>query len=282
MELLQLKYFCDAAQTENFSRTAEKFSVPVSGVSQSIKRLEKELENPLFTHSGNRVRLNQTGRIFYNEVKKVLDTLEEATYRVRNLHSREKIAINVHITGFVIIGAIEKFHRKYPQLRFVTSYDPDAAMQDFEIVVTDQIVPGAYERTEVMEENLVLAYSRKHFPQVAHMPLEEIGTCPFITAAAGSTMEKTMYQVCEELGIIPDVVMQSGDTFFFRRCVTLGLGIAIVPEKTWAGHVGETVAFRNIGPYKRKVYVYRKNNGNPYLQEFADLLQQEFAQRTEK
>jgi DNA-binding transcriptional LysR family regulator len=44
MELLQLKYFCDAAQTENFSRTAEKFSVPVPGVTQSIKRLKRSWE----------------------------------------------------------------------------------------------------------------------------------------------------------------------------------------------------------------------------------------------
>lgn len=282
MELLQLKYFCDAAQTENFSRTAETFTVPVSSVSQSIKRLEKELGNPLFTHSGNRIRLNQTGKVFYNEAKKALDTLEEAAYRVKNLHSRKKIAINVHITAFVVVQVIEKFHRKYPDLSFVTSYDPDAAMQDFEIVITDQVVPGAYERTEVIEENLVLAYSRKHFPQVEHMAPEELGSCPFVTAAAGSHMEQSMYKVCDDLGIIPDVVMQSGDTFFFRRCVTLGLGVAIVPEKTWKGHVGENVAFKELGDYKYKVYVYRKDNENPYLKEFAALLEKEFAMRSEK
>lgn len=279
MELLQLKYFCHAAQTENFSRTAEAFTVPVSSVSQSIKRLEKELGNPLFDHSGNRIRLNQTGRIFYSGAKKAMDTLEEAAYRVKNLQSRRNIAINVHITGFVIVKAIEKFHRKYPELSFVTNYDPNAVMQDFEIVVTDQMVPGAYERIEVMEEELVLAYSRKHFPQVEHMTPEELGNVPFVTTACGSHMEQSMYNVCEELGIIPDVVMQSGDVFFFRRCVTLGLGVAIVPEKTWRGHVANTVAFKKLGPFTRKVYVYRKNNGNPYLREFAELLKQEFDRR---
>ena len=43
MELLQLKYFRDAAETENFSATAKNFGVPASDISQSIKRLEKEL-----------------------------------------------------------------------------------------------------------------------------------------------------------------------------------------------------------------------------------------------
>jgi len=48
MELLQLTYFCDAAVTQNFSKTAQKYNVPPSNISQSIKRLERELSAPLF------------------------------------------------------------------------------------------------------------------------------------------------------------------------------------------------------------------------------------------
>ena len=54
MELLQLRYFCDAAQTQNFSKTAKKYLVPTSNISQSIKRLEKELGCELFEHRGNK------------------------------------------------------------------------------------------------------------------------------------------------------------------------------------------------------------------------------------
>ena len=65
MELLQLKYFCDAAETENFSLTAKKFEVPPSGISQTVKRLEEELGTELFIRGANRVSLNEQGRIFY-------------------------------------------------------------------------------------------------------------------------------------------------------------------------------------------------------------------------
>ena len=73
MELLQLKYFCDAAETENFSLTAKKFSIPPSGVSQAIKRLEDELGTELFARGANRITLNEQGRIFYDGVKKALE-----------------------------------------------------------------------------------------------------------------------------------------------------------------------------------------------------------------
>lgn len=43
MELLQLTYLFDAAETESFSRTAQRFTAPSSNISQSVKRLETEL-----------------------------------------------------------------------------------------------------------------------------------------------------------------------------------------------------------------------------------------------
>ena len=48
MELLQLRYFFDSAKTESFAKTAEKYMVPASSVSASVKRLEKELGCKLF------------------------------------------------------------------------------------------------------------------------------------------------------------------------------------------------------------------------------------------
>ena len=65
MELLQLKYFADAAVTQNFSRTAKSFFVPTSAVSQSIKRLESELGVKLFSRQANKITLNENGAAFF-------------------------------------------------------------------------------------------------------------------------------------------------------------------------------------------------------------------------
>ena len=51
MELLQLQYFCNAAETENFSKTANNYNVPTSNISQCIRRLENELNTTLFDRS---------------------------------------------------------------------------------------------------------------------------------------------------------------------------------------------------------------------------------------
>lgn len=51
MELLQLKYFKDAAELENFSKTAKKNMVPQPSISYAIKKLEDELDVPLLTQT---------------------------------------------------------------------------------------------------------------------------------------------------------------------------------------------------------------------------------------
>ena len=69
MEILQLTYFCHAAECENFSNTAEHFDVPTSNISRAVRAIEKELgalkegyvlsevypqeKTTLYTHIGN-------------------------------------------------------------------------------------------------------------------------------------------------------------------------------------------------------------------------------------
>lgn len=56
MEMLQLKYFLESAKSESFAKTAEKYMVPASSVSASVKCLEQELGCSLFDRSCNRIK----------------------------------------------------------------------------------------------------------------------------------------------------------------------------------------------------------------------------------
>ena len=85
MDLLQLTYFCSAAKTQNFSKTAELFFVPPSNVSQTVKRLETELGARLFVRESNKIALNETGKKFFNKISKALTLIEEGKAEVKSL-----------------------------------------------------------------------------------------------------------------------------------------------------------------------------------------------------
>ena len=203
--------------------------------------------------------------------------MDEAAYTAKHLQPRKTIAVNVYIGRWIVTDAIEKYRQKYPDVTIATDYNPSAPIENFDILVTDKVLSGPYSCSEVMDERLVLAYSRKHFPQIETLPPEKLCDYSFITTAPGGAMEHFTYRICEDLGFRPHVVLQSDDTFFFRRCVTLGLVIAIVPQKAWKGHVAEHIAFKELGPYTHKIYIHQKVNGNLYLKDFANLLRTEFS-----
>lgn len=62
MELLQLKYFRELAQSQHLSKTAEKLHIAQPSLSQTLRRLETELDTPLFDRVGKRIVLNDYGK----------------------------------------------------------------------------------------------------------------------------------------------------------------------------------------------------------------------------
>ena len=73
MELLQLRYFKDAAELENFSMVAKKNMVPQPSISKTIGKLEDELGVLLFDRQGKRIVLNDNGKFFYEKVSAALN-----------------------------------------------------------------------------------------------------------------------------------------------------------------------------------------------------------------
>lgn len=276
MELLQLKYFCDAAETENFSKTAKRFMVPVSNISQSVKRLEKELKKQLFTRSSNKIKLNESGLSFYKNIKTALDLIDSGTKTVQNSYVPETIKINISVNRQIVMKVIEKFQKLYPTIKFIVSHSILQNINDFDIIVTDKELDTVYIRQEATQEKLLLAYNKDFFNLPQKINGTELEKYSFITMQMDTSLYNCTRNVCNALGFEPNIVLQSDDPFYVRKCIELGLGIAIVPSLSWNEQFSNCVKLQNIGNYKRKIYVYQKRSVNEHLQKFNDLLIENF------
>ena len=88
MEFLQLRYFYESAKS--LAKTAEKFMVPASSVSASIKRLEKELGTELFDRSANRIKLNERGHLLAESLGELFEKLDSSVSKIAANENRPK------------------------------------------------------------------------------------------------------------------------------------------------------------------------------------------------
>ncbi len=277
MEILQLKYFCSAAETENFSKTAQKFLVPPSNISQTIKRLEKELETSLFERKANKIKLNDSGLYFYKNAKSALELLESAENTLKNSVKTETIKINIHINRRVVMEVIENFRKIHPEIYFITVHNTDEKSSESDIVVTDKEIGLPYLKTKAAEEKFLLAYNKNVFSISNIVSSFELKDLPFITMGSGNSIHESTLKICNSMGFSPHIVLQSEDPFYIRKCIELGLGIAIIPELSWRGQFSENIALKNIGENKREIFIYKKHTVSQCINEFYDMLIEKFS-----
>lgn len=262
MELLQLKYFCNSAESENFSKTAKKFLVPTSDISQSIKRLEKELGKPLFNRSANSIRLNENGRLFYSHAKKALAELETAVCRLKGAEADGELRICIKINRRIVMQTVENFRIKYPQVNMIVRYGGEPENESFDLLITaDDLSHKGYISQNILSEEIGLAVRRDSpLAKKEHLTAAELKGQPFITMNSGNNLHSVTQQVCNSLGFVPRIAIQSDDPFYIRRCVELGLGVSIVPLFSWKGQFSKDIIIKKLNGMKRKTYVCRKKD----------------------
>ena len=283
MELLQLTYFCHAAQTQNFSHTAKQFNVPPSNISQSVKRLEEELGTELFTRRANRVTLNSRGEAFYREVGTALELIRRAEKKARGVGEEQVLRLGVHISRRVVMQTVAEFRGSYPNVDIVTEHGDRNQSGDFDFVISDEKFGNAeYVKVCAFPEKIVLAAKRGTFPTGVRLGAEDLADKPFITTGENHSMHDITCHICGELGFNPRIALQGEDPEYIRQCVNLGLGVAFAPTVSWRGQFAAEVELHSVGEQSRDICIYKRKNPctSEYAQAFCRMLIENYERET--
>jgi len=277
MELLQLRYFYESAKSGSFAKTAEKFMVPPTSVSASVKRLEKELGCPLFDRSSNRVTLNDNGRRFQQSLTVIFDELELATDFLKPFQNdTREIRILVRAIRSTLTEYIIEYKTRHPTLRFKTVFDfSETNYENYDIVVDEQTDRHPeYENFELCCLPLVIKASPRDPLYGKIITLDRLRNRNFITMGEQSNLHRTLIRVCREAGFVPNIVMMANDAMCYEKCIASGLAIGLArqyPNKpknmlTVPLYVKDLSAHQTVCVYYKKQAAY----GN--LQNFLDFL----------
>lgn len=126
MELLQLRYFQKLAKSGHLTQTANELHISPPSLSNTIKRLEKELGVSLFDRSDKKkMRLTEQGEIFNHYISNALSSIKQG---IRALKLEEN-TLQIAMTNFMIWAEA---------IYYCESRQPDLAI-DYSLIALEDI-----------------------------------------------------------------------------------------------------------------------------------------------
>lgn len=264
MELLQLKYFCKAAETESFAQAAQHFNVPPPSISQSIRRLENELGVSLFDRSPNSVKLSRQGHIFYDDVVHGLELIENAAGKFSPAETRLRIGYPQGRT--YVASAFGKYIEQTSSMDIILeNFNPHAPGIDYsiyDIIVSAEELPvKEYSVEHILREPMMLLATKNTLSAFSQITPEILRRQSFIAGNERTYQHRHIIAICKEIGFSPKFTLEMEYTQNIPKLVSQGLGITILPYPSWKSALNKfPLDAWVLDGFYRDIYLYRKNS----------------------
>ena len=254
MELLQLRYFLEAAEYENFSRVASNHLVPQPSISKTIKKLESELGVTLFDRKGKHVVLNENGKYFYSQIHSAINTMDQAISHLKN-NENKNITLYAQAGARFVSLLIADFLTSTQGIFLSTvnrMSDGTVAPYDFTFMQPVGNMAG-YNYENLMEDEIVAVIANTNpLSREPELSIKDLKDETFVGYYRSINLRDFTDKYCmEKGGFTPNVVFETHDYAALRYMIDKGKGIALMPKKFFMLQHSNQVT---IVPLKEIVY----------------------------
>ena len=219
------KVFYHVASTLSFSEASKQLFISQSAVSQSIKVLEKKLNQTLFIRSTKKVQLTPEGEILLKHVEPAMNL---------------RIGASDTICRYYLVPFLSEFHKRYPNIHIkVTNRTSiecarllDNGQVDFILTNYPNSGLGGTQNIHVLREfNDIFVANETYFPMKDRpVTLRELQALPILMLDRKSTTSEFLHNMFQkhQLDLVPEIELSSNDLLI--DLARIGLGIAFVPD----------------------------------------------------
>src|SRR5438874_1608606 len=241
MDLSQLEVFLAVAREGRFSRAAEKLRRTQSAVSQSIRKLEDEIGEPLFDRSSRDGLLTDAGHVLQEYAERLLNLrndAQEALVELRELH-KGKLAIAANeFTALYLLPVLAEFRRLHPMIKVtvqralgshipydvlrhnselgVLTYDPQESQLHSVVVYLDELI-------FVVPPSHPLAGERQ-------VSIRQLGAESFVAHIVSSPYREKVIQLFKSQKTPLHMDLELPTLQAIKQYVAMGNGVAFLPE----------------------------------------------------
>lgn len=251
MQLRDIQYVITVAHEASFSKAAQALFISQPALSQSIKRLENELNIRLFIRENNSVRLTAAGKIFVAdgiEILRMSNALRTKMSDIINLRDCNlKIGISTFYSNCYLPKIIPAFQSQYPSIHLEIIEESSSTLEELasEGKVDFCMIPAPLDNMQldsqvVYQEQILLALPANHLlnrqitPALSSgLPFIDLALVrdePFIFLKKHQKFTRMGMQLCQQAGFIPNIVFETGNWNTIHSLVATGMGVGFIPE----------------------------------------------------
>lgn len=237
------KVFYHVATTLSFSEASKQLFISQSAVSQSIKALEKKMEQTLFIRSTKKVRLTPEGEILLRHVEPAMHLIQRGESQlVRSASTGGQIRIGASdtICRYFLVPYLERFHKTFPDTHIkVTNQTSTKCVELLDAGQVDLIVcnfpnpklSNLYRYEQIAEfRDVFVANDSFAALKNQEISFRELLDYPILMLEHHSATSQFLHHqfLQHQLELVPEIELSSNDLLL--DLAKIGLGIAFVPE----------------------------------------------------
>ena len=293
MLLKQIEYFQKVVETGSFSEAAVQCFISQSAVSQQIKALENELGVQLLERHNRTFSLTPAGELFYRKSTILLNDLDSIIRETRDAGGGEKQVLRVGYLkcygGYEFQNAVSEFSEKNPdvQLDVINGNHEDLyeALRDgrVDVILNDQrrALSEDYVNFELADSRCFIEVSTKSpLSKLEKIEPEDLKNTACILVAGKNQQETEEIYYREIVGfkgnyLFADTLQEARILVVSQKGFLPAEGIR--DDTLYDSSLARIPLYKRNSPVTRKYFAFwRRENLNPLIQTFADILKEQF------
>src|SRR3984893_14955646 len=273
MDLSQLEVFLTVARERRFSRAAEKLFRTQSAVSQTIRKLELEIGEPLFDRSSREGVLTDAGRVLQEYAEKLLNLRQDAQAALVEMRELQKgklaIAAN-EFTALYLLPVLTEFLRLHPMIKIMVrrslgSHIPDDVLGHncaLGVLTYDPQQPQLRSTVVYLDELIFVVPPQHPLAKEPEISIRQLGTESFVAHIVPSPYREKVIQAFQQHKTPLHMDIELPTLQAIKTFVAMGNGVALLPEISVENELarGELVRIpvRELRLHRKLRLIYRK------------------------
>jgi DNA-binding transcriptional LysR family regulator len=240
MELFQLETFLAVAEARSFSQAAQKLHRTQPAVSQTIRKLESDIGEPLFDRSSRDANLTDAGRLLVDYAEKLLNLRSEAGSAITELRQLQagKLAVAANeFTSIYLLSVLEKFRRQSPMIKVVVqrSLSSQIAQEvlnhkvEIGLLAFNPDVSGLRSIVVYRDELAFIVHPRHPLAGSRQVNIRQLGAESFVAHVVASQYRARVVEAFRRHHTPLNMQVELPTIEAIKRFVAMGNGVALVP-----------------------------------------------------